>query len=308
MLKKSWWIIIIILVTTIAYLSADLLATYLQSSLESISDRTINLSKLKPISKEINLSKADYAIIEKRDIFGIQKEELEPEPEPEPKKEEPKKPVTKLRLKLLGTIVGSNIEPVAFIKDLSKRKQDIYREQDDVGPAKLLHIYRNKVILLYNGREEMLLAFEESELLDNVKSETPEKVEESKEDKKANKSLSSKIGKKIGPSHWVLNKSEVENVFNNASQLLTEIRIIPHFKEGKLDNPDGFQMAHVKRGSLFDRMGVKSGDVIRSVNNHMINSPEKAFEAYQMFKSSDSMEIVIERNKKEMTLKYDINE
>ncbi|MGA1823264.1 MAG: type II secretion system protein GspC [bacterium] len=312
MIKKSWWIIIFILATTIAYLSADLAALYFRSKLENIFERPIAISKFDPISKKDAVPLNKYGIIENRDLFQISQPVVEEKPIIEPEKPKPEpKPITKLKLKLLGTVVGAYLEPYAIIMDLKKRQQDIYREQDKVGPATVLHIYRNKVIIEHNGKEEMLICFENTLLEDTLKNipDTKPSADESPPEKaKPARALPSQIGKKIGPDHWELDKSEVENLVDNASQLLTEIRIIPHFKDGKLDNPDGFQLAHVKRGSLFDRMGVKSGDIIQSVNGQAVNSPEKAFEAYQTFKNSSAIELILIRNRKEITLKYDINE
>ncbi|MGA1869229.1 MAG: type II secretion system protein GspC [bacterium] len=311
MIKKSWWIVILILLTVIAYLSADLAVLYIQSKLENVFNKPITMSKLDPVSKKKKVPSSRYSILKTRDLFQISHPVVEekpltvPEPKPEPK------PITKLKLKLLGTVVGNYLEPYAIIMDLQKRQQDIYREQEKVGPAKVLHIYRNKVIIEHNGKEEMLICFENTLLQDTIDKLTEEEqkpVSDSSDSPKENKPLPTHIGKKIGPDHWEIEKSDVENLVDNASQLLTEIRIIPHFKDGKLDNPDGFQLAHVKRGSLFDRMGVKSGDIIRSVNGQAVNSPEKAFEAYQTFKNSSAIELVVTRNRKEITLKYDINE
>jgi type II secretory pathway component PulC len=55
-------------------------------------------------------------------------------------------------------------------------------------------------------------------------------------------------------------------------------------------------------------MGLRNGDIIKSVNRQAVDSPEKAFEAYQKFKNESQIEVVVRRNNNDLTLRYDINQ
>jgi general secretion pathway protein C len=303
MAKKSFWILIFLLATLSAYLAADLVSLNLKTILDVLPITYRTPSKRgKETEKNKNLEQY-YKIITQRDLFQIQPTK---ENGIQGKEEEKVAPITDLNLKLLGTVIGKGILPFAIILDNKTRKQDLYTEGDEVGPAQIIKIYRNKVFLLHNGAEEMLVAFDKMDsshdtaLADSRKSSYKEPLTPQR--------LPTKLGKKVGQNHWVLNRGEVQDVINNSSQLLTQVRIIPHFQKGDINQPDGFQVANIKPRSLLDTMGLRNGDVIRSVNKQPFNNPEKAFEAYQKFKEESQIEVVVRRNNKDITLRYDIND
>ncbi len=55
-------------------------------------------------------------------------------------------------------------------------------------------------------------------------------------------------------------------------------------------------------------MGLRNGDIIKSVNKQPVDNPEKAFEAYQKLKEESQIEVVVRRNNKDVTLRFDIND
>lgn len=303
MAKKSFWILIFLLATFSAYLTADLVSLNLKTILDvpPIAYST-PYKRTKETEQNKNLEQY-YKIITQRDLFQIQASKND---EIQEKEEEKVVPVTALNLELLGTMIGKGIVPFAIILDNRTRNQDLYTEGDAIGPAKVKRIYRNKVILDNNGVEEMLVAFEKMDFSPDTESSAPE--EASKEDSSAGSSPPTKLGKKVGQNHWVLNRGDVQEVINNSSQLLTQVRIIPHFQKGDINEPDGFQVANIRPRSFFDMMGLRNGDIIKSVNKQPVDNPEKAIEAYQKFKEESQIEVVVRRNNKDVTLRYDIND
>ena len=247
--------------------------------------------------------KGYYQIITQRDLLQVEPSEEGPRRGQE---EEKVAPLTALRLKLLGTMTGYGIVPFAIILDESKREQDLFTEGDEIGPAKVIKIYRHKVILEHDGKEEMLIAFEDMEALLSAAVGEPE--EPGAQESPGGTPIPGRIGKKIAQNHWVMERDEVQNVLENSSQLLTQVRIIPHFSKGKIDQPDGFQVANIKPRSFFDTMGLRNGDVIRSVNQIPVDNAEKAFKAYQQLRNESRIQVVVLRSNKEITLQYDIND
>ncbi|MBN1637085.1 MAG: hypothetical protein JW920_11250, partial [Deltaproteobacteria bacterium] len=69
------------------------------------------------------------------------------------------RPLAELGLSLRGTIVGPKEIARAIIEE--KGKQELYRQDDEVKGARILAIYRNKVIMNVDGQEQMLLVEEE---------------------------------------------------------------------------------------------------------------------------------------------------
>lgn len=305
MAKKSFWVLIFLLATLSAYLAADLISVHLKTVLDVAPTNFHTPPQGEKSSPKNGNLKKYYKIIAQRDLFQLQPSKKNGLQEKE-EEEEKVAPITDLKLKLLGTMMGKGIMPFAIILDKKTKKQNLYTEGDEIGPALILKIYRQKVILEHEGVEEMLLAFEE---MDSLLDTTLELSEESADKKQPTSTkLPTKLGKKIGQNHWILNRGEVQDVINNSSQLLTQVRIIPHFEKGNIEQPDGFQVANIRPRSFFDTMGLRNGDIIKSVNREPVDNPEKAFEAYQKFKKESQIEVVVLRNNKEVTLQYDVND
>lgn len=99
--------------------------------------------------------KHDYQIILQRNLFG-----------PPPGKGEPASAValdyaenlklSSLNIVLMGTINGGDGVGRAIILDKSSNKQDLYEKGDSIQGAFIKEILRGKVILVYNGKDEML--------------------------------------------------------------------------------------------------------------------------------------------------------
>jgi general secretion pathway protein C len=79
-------------------------------------------------------------------------------------------------------------------------------------------------------------------------------------------------------------------------------RIIPAFRDGK---PIGFKLFSIRPNSLYARIGIENGDVIRRVNGYEINSPEKALEAYSRLQNTDHFEVDLEHGGLPVTRFYD---
>ena len=80
---------------------------------------------------------------------------------------------------------------------------------------------------------------------------------------------------------------------------------IKEIKEG--DKIKGFKVNFVKRGSDFAKLGLRRGDVIKSINGQELNSYNSAFEIYKNIDTMDALTLKINRGKEEMELEYEIN-
>ena len=80
---------------------------------------------------------------------------------------------------------------------------------------------------------------------------------------------------------------------------------IKEIKEG--DKIKGFKVNFVKRGSDFSKLGLRRGDVIKSINGQELSSYNAAFEIYKNIDTMDGLTLKIMRGKEEMELEYEIN-
>ncbi len=108
---------------------------------------------------------------------------------------------------------------------------------------------------------------------------------------------------KISDTQYKVDRTEVDKALNNLAQVSTEARIVPSFKNGVAN---GFKMFSIKPGSIFAKIGLQNGDVIKKINGYEMNSPDKALEIYQKLKDTTSVNIELERRGQGMSVNYAI--
>lgn len=82
-------------------------------------------------------------------------------------------------------------------------------------------------------------------------------------------------------------------------RIAREIGFAPVSRDGK---PYGIQLTFVKPGSFLQQMGFMPGDVLSSINNKPLYTPEDGMLAYQMMKNEDTVDFKIDRSGKFMQL------
>lgn len=100
--------------------------------------------------KQVN---ADASVITRRNLFAskedaaVKEEEVDPFAVAQP---------TKLAFVLMGTAIDAENDNRAFIYDKKKRRQEMYREGDDLQGALIRQISYGKVVITVNGKNELL--------------------------------------------------------------------------------------------------------------------------------------------------------
>jgi len=113
------------------------------------------------------------------------------------------------------------------------------------------------------------------------------------------------IGKVIDlGDHKVIDRSLIDHYTKNMDDIYKEVGLT-EVKNGK--DLKGFRFTFVRKGSPFEKLGLRRDDVIRSINGQEINSYNAAFGMYKNIKNIDNLTLVIQRGKEEMELEYEIN-
>ena len=201
-----------------------------------------------------------------------------------------------LNVELIGTVVGSSENSFAIMEDHQTRKQELYQVDDMVqDQARVVGISRCKVVVLRNGAEEII----ECPDLDAKTKKQSSSVRYSESTKKDGEYAI----KKVSDSEYVIDEAEVESALGNINRLLTQIRVVPNFKDGQAD---GFKVFAIKPDSIFAKIGLQNGDVIRKVNEQDISSPDKAFQAFQELRNEKNLSVEISRRGQQKSLSYEI--
>jgi general secretion pathway protein C len=220
-----------------------------------------------------------YQMITERNLF---KTNTEKGSEPDKLDIETLEP-TDLKLKLLGTITGDKKEAYAVIEDTAVREQDLYRIGDTIQNATVKMILREKVVLNVNGKDEILGI---------------EKVGGSQ------RPIKSSVRSNAASSQNItVKRSQIDTAVKDVNTLMKQIRIRPHFRNGK---PDGFRLTGIRPNSIFYKMGLKSGDIITGVDGKDIESVDDALKFYQNLQSSSRVQLQIKRRGRPKTIDYRI--
>ena len=81
------------------------------------------------------------------------------------------------------------------------------------------------------------------------------------------------------------------------------MRAVPYMKDGE---SLGFRVFNIRPDSIFERMGLKNGDVIQNVNCNELRDPAKALSLLDTVGSASSIKIDLLRNAQPTTLSYAI--
>ncbi len=100
-----------------------------------------------------------------------------------------------------------------------------------------------------------------------------------------------------------VSRARVDRAMGNLGDLMKQARIRPHFRNGK---PDGLTLSRIRRGSIFRRLGLRSGDIIQGVNGRPVRTVDDALAFYQGLKSSDQVSLEIRRRGRNRNIEYNI--
>ena len=284
---KHRWVADILVLSLIIYFGVSAFMAVLGNKLAPTpvtDESTIKLSKgpaaeVKPLD--------DYAIITERSLFGGTSGSIAAPPEQDALDDMPVA-VKSLGLKLVGTVVGSKREDSsAIIEDLSTRKQEAYREGDRIKQTLIKKILRHNVII-NTGRRDEVLTMEPEE--STVKSAAPERKARARPKRTASSSIR-------------LNRDDLEAQMADLNDLMQQVRIRP-FMEGR--RPAGFLVSNIKPGSLFSKMGLRNGDVIKGINGETITTPDQAIELYESLMEGGEIALEIKRGRRQQNLRYEI--
>ncbi len=211
-------------------------------------------------------------------------------------------PPTKLNLKLKGLFFSDNkISARAIIAD-AKQREDSYAVGDDVPGGAIVHdILKTKVVLMRNGKLEVLELPKEIPL---SAANSGSSASASRYRNNLRASSSPIIDSSKGDQGELL-KQYRDALVSNPQSVMGLISARPYSKDGRLV---GYRIKPGKDRHLLRRFGLRSGDVVTSVNGVPMNNPIKALEVLRDLSTATSLSVEIERNGTPQSLSFPINE
>jgi general secretion pathway protein C len=105
------------------------------------------------------------------------------------------------------------------------------------------------------------------------------------------------------PGRCVVRRALVDRMLADNEQLASAARIVPSIVDGK---PAGFKLYAVRPGSWIDRLGVRNGDLLESVNGYELTTPAQALLAYMSLRNETRFAVRIVRRGLPQTLSFEI--
>jgi len=278
--KKSFLMLNLLLLAGVVYYGVEIFYKTIESSMEYVPVPGQADAPPETVNKKPTASHAHYKPIVNRDLFGTLKIENQTEPALDIEALKP----TELNLKLWGTVANEGGRSAfAVIEELKTRKQSLYRAGDSIQNATVKAILREKVILSVGGKDEILtMAAAYSEKMPARRGQSRAAIQ----------------------NNITLQRSFINDAIKNIGTLLGQVRIRPHFEGGE---PAGLSMTGIKPNSIFSKMGLKSGDVLRGVDSQEIRSVNDVIGLYEKLKSSSKVTLEVKRRNKLRTITYRIN-
>lgn len=220
---------------------------------------------------------ADYQFIVTRNILG----DLNPTTLPITKPVG--SPPTQLPFELIGTVLSKE-GSFAIIENKKKAEQDSFSIGDIIFEiATLKTIAVDRIEIERNGAIEQIVI---ADLLDAANS-----------------------GEKAGGittlegDQFVVEEAELDTALSNMPLLLSQARAIPYFQDGK---SVGLRLFAIRNGSLYQKLGLKNGDILKGLNGQSLADPTQALKLFEQLKELRSINLSLERNRETRDFKYEI--
>ena len=192
-------------------------------------------------------------------------------------------------LLLLGTVLGSTRETFALIQKLSSKEEKVFRLSDrvfDIGP--LVSVTKESAEIMSGDRK--------------IRIQTPISGAVDNQKQPGQPGQTGPVTT-TGSGSYVIDQRALNAALDNIGQAMTDARLLPSMKEGKVE---GFRVAELRPGGVFDMVGIKNGDVLLRINDFPIDSPEKAMQSFVSLKGQSRIKLDIFRETRPVSLNYDI--
>ncbi len=180
---------------------------------------------------------------------------------------------------LKGTIVCSQCgHSIVILQDIKTGKTITVSEGKEIEGFKILKVYPDYVLLSRNGKEYVLKLFKKEEA--------------------GGKRINTVLNSASTNVFRVKKKEVIEEI--SSGKFLKYINITPYTK------PEGLKVNYVSRRSFIYKLGIRPGDIITSINDIHLKTPEDSFSAFEQLKNSDSITVTVVRRGKKVKLHYEL--
>lgn len=240
--------------------------------------------------------RGDDAVILRRNLFGATDLDVASE-------EAPAAGGADLRLRGVASSEGRSF---AVFENTTSGEQNVFGIGDKVfdGP-KLVSVDPGGADVLLRGKKRRFEIEQDDSLAPGVEGE--KKGARGRGEERGAKGDRKKVDtggvKKTGESAYLVDRREVEHVVANLNEVITQARAVPVLEGGK---SAGFKLFSIRRGSIFQKLGLVDGDIVQRVNDTELTDPSRAVGLLEEIQSMDQIRVNFSRSGKPHTYTYTI--
>jgi len=200
-------------------------------------------------------------------------------------------------LRLLGT-GGSADSRFAIVESTKDRKQFLVGMGEALDGAEVADIGWRRIVLRRGATEEVLTVPADVGLRGGQPSPRPGAPVAA-----AAAPANGGVVRKIGDDRFLIGRAEVDHQLEQLSDLFTQMRAVPNMKDGRTE---GFRIFAIRRGSLFEQLGLLNNDVVQRINGVELTDPTRAMGLFEELKGETRLSVDVLRGGEPRSLSYEI--
>lgn len=193
------------------------------------------------------------------------------------------------KISLIGIVMGDREGVFAIVEERASKNQTLYRLHDyipDLGEVS--DIRRNGIVVRQGNLEELVeLTLSEQPLVSNPGVMSPPPAA----------ALPTSSMKKV------IDRREVDHAMSDLPKLLTQARAVPYMVNGAIN---GFRIDYMAPASFYEKIGIRTGDILQRVNGVEIRDPGTVLNLLQQLKNENVVKLDIVRHNQRATVTYEL--
>ncbi|MBN2316392.1 MAG: hypothetical protein JXM79_20865 [Sedimentisphaerales bacterium] len=269
--------------------------TFVPKSTAGAADKIISVGKESIEERDQNYKSftQDYSAIYERDLFknAVLSNRAEKEPKVDENPEADDRTEEELRIALLGTVAGSPGISRAIIEDLETNILGVFKVGDTIGNASIETIERDTVVLLHQGQRKIV----------------HQGAGDSRQDQadKTQSMFARNFAPVIESDPQDDPPTTVAEKLRYAATMLPKAVLKPYTVEGKVE---GLRITGLEEIKYMENIGLKNGDVVRTVNGHRLTSKQVAFQISKKARSQENVSIELMRDNQIKTFSFQLGQ
>lgn len=165
------------------------------------------------------------------------------------------------KLALRGTVNSGQENALAVIEDREVQRQGLYRIGDSIHGGVIKKILKEKAIIRFREKDESL----------KMESRSPSEEQREFEEKEPHKgSITVRVA-----------HEDLKRAFKDVKGIMSQMRVRPVILNSGFR---GLQLGGIRQGSIFEKYGLKNGDIIQEINGTVIENPARLAALYDGLK------------------------